>query len=75
MRLEKTPRPGPDLGAGCLTHSCLLPHAHGGPPPSPSCCFSYLGDLSEDDPSVLFALSQSLHASQEFFPLLDFLYH
>lgn len=35
MRLEKTPRPGPDLGAGGLIHSRLLPHAHGGPSPTP----------------------------------------
>lgn len=39
------------------------------------CCFSYLGDLSKDDPSVLSALSQGLHVSQELFSLLDFLHH
>lgn len=37
--------------------------------------FSYLGDFSEDHSSVLPALSQGLHVSQEFFPLLDFLHH
>lgn len=36
---------------------------------------SYLGDFSQDDSSVLLALSQSLHGSQEFFPVLDFLHH
>lgn len=35
---------------------------------------SYLGDFSQDDSSVLLALSQSLHGSQEFFPVLDFLH-
>lgn len=37
--------------------------------------FSYLGDLSQDDSSVLPALSQSLHGSQELFPVLDFLHY
>lgn len=36
---------------------------------------SYLGDFSQDDSSVLLALSQSLHGSQEFFPVLYFLHH
>lgn len=36
---------------------------------------SYLGDLGEDDGSVLLALSQGLHGGQEFSPLLDFLHH
>lgn len=36
---------------------------------------SYLGDFSQDGPSVLLALSQSLHGSQEFLPVLDFLHH
>lgn len=40
-----------------------------------ACCFSYLGDFSKDDPLVLSALSQGLHVSQEFLPLLDFLDH
>lgn len=35
----------------------------------------FLGYFSKDDSSVLFALSQGLHVSQEFFPLLDFLHH
>lgn len=57
---------------------CLLmsPHTHGGCVPSPfPVGFSYLGDFSKDDPSVLSALSQGLHVSQEVFPLPDLLHH
>lgn len=40
----------------------------------PTFGLSYLGDFSQDDSSVLLALSQSLHGSQEFFPVLNFLH-
>ena len=75
MRLGRTPRPGPDLGRSCGVHTRVPLHTHGGPSPTPPCGFSYLGDLSKDEPLVLSALSQRLHISQEFLPLLDFLYH
>lgn len=52
---------GPPLGRG---PTAWLPDA-----------FSYLGDLGQDDGSVLLALSQGLHGGQEFSPLLDFLHH
>ena len=70
VRLEWDPRNGPSEPslqlASCPPHSCpvRLPWS-----------FSYLGDFSKDDPAVLSALSQGLHVSQEFFPLLNFLHH
>lgn len=67
-----TPRPQLTL----YFSSCLVLHNPGGRVPSHvPVGFSYLGDFSEDHPSVLPALSQGLHVSQEFFPLLDFLHH
>lgn len=67
-----TPRPQLTL----YFSSRLVLHNPGGRVPSHvPVGFSYLGDFSEDHPSVLPALSQGLHVSQEFFPLLDFLHH
>lgn len=68
------PAPRPQLTL--YFSSRLVLHNPGGRVPSHfPVGFSYLGDFSEHHPSVLSALSQGLHVSQEFFPLLDFLHH
>lgn len=71
------PERGPK-SRSCSQPAC--PHVSGpalglGPTARPSDASSYLGDLGEDDGSVLLALSQGLHGGQEVFPLLDFLHH
>lgn len=70
----------PELGSARLSHSwpfisAQISSSSWWPRPRPGRCCTYLGDLREDDPSVLPGPSQGLHLSQEFFPLLDFSDH